>query len=156
MVERPGLFTEKGGGGGGGLELLPQFIQWRFFRANGLCCWGSSPPHSSRSVLHTNLHVCTSAPPPPTHHKKARGNVYWPYTRCAFTCTCLQYVLISFTTEILSARDTGRPNRILFVEELTALISESLPDFWKLGQAYFCRSLFQVRTGQSCDTHVTV
>lgn len=45
--------------------------------------------------------------------------------------------------KIMCARDTGRPNRILFVEELTALISESLPDFWKLGQAYFSGSLFQ-------------
>ena len=55
----------------------------------------------------------------------------------------------------MCARDTGRPNRILFVEELTALISESLPDFWKLGQAYFSGSLFQVRN-QRGDSHVTV
>jgi len=41
-------------------------------------------------------------------------------------------------------RDAGRPNRILFVEDLTALVSDSLPDFWKLGQAYFSSSLFQV------------
>ena len=38
----------------------------------------------------------------------------------------------------------GRPNLILFVEDLTGLVSESLPDFWRLGQAYFSSALFQV------------
>ena len=38
----------------------------------------------------------------------------------------------------------GRPNLILFVEDLTGLVSESLPDFWRLGQAYFSSTLFQV------------
>ena len=39
--------------------------------------------------------------------------------------------------------DAGPPNRILFVEEITGLIAESLPEFWKLGQAYISGSLFQ-------------
>lgn len=29
------------------------------------------------------------------------------------------------------------PQRVLFVEELSDLLTESLPDLWKLGQAYF-------------------
>ena len=37
----------------------------------------------------------------------------------------------------------GPPNRILFVEEITGLIAESLPEFWRLGQAYVSGSLFQ-------------
>ena len=40
-------------------------------------------------------------------------------------------------------RDAGPPNRILFVEEMTGLIAESLPEFWKLGQAYISGTLFQ-------------
>ena len=40
----------------------------------------------------------------------------------------------------------GRPKSILFVEELTGLISENLPDLWKLGQTYLNKTLFQVAT----------
>ena len=40
--------------------------------------------------------------------------------------------------------DQGRPKSILFVEELTGLISENLPDLWKLGQTYLNKTLFQV------------
>lgn len=29
------------------------------------------------------------------------------------------------------------PQRVLFVEELSELLTEGLPDLWKLGQAYF-------------------
>lgn len=29
------------------------------------------------------------------------------------------------------------PQRVLFVEELSELLIEGLPDLWKLGQAYF-------------------
>ena len=29
------------------------------------------------------------------------------------------------------------PQLVLFVEELSDLLTESLPDLWKLGQAYF-------------------
>ena len=42
-----------------------------------------------------------------------------------------------------SRGDAGPPNRILFVEEITGLMAESLPEFWKLGQAYISGSLFQ-------------
>ena len=42
-----------------------------------------------------------------------------------------------------SRGDAGPPNRILFVEEITGIIAESLPEFWKLGQAYVSGSLFQ-------------
>ena len=38
--------------------------------------------------------------------------------------------------------EVGPPQRILFVEEITELIAESLPEFWKLGQAYVTGSLF--------------
>lgn len=37
----------------------------------------------------------------------------------------------------------GRPSKILFVEDLTETICETLPDFWRLGKAYFSGSLFQ-------------
>ena len=33
------------------------------------------------------------------------------------------------------------PQRVSFVEELSELLTESLPDLWKLGQAYFNRAL---------------
>ena len=39
--------------------------------------------------------------------------------------------------------DAGRPNRIMFVEEMTEIFSATLPDLWKLGQAYLNGSLFQ-------------
>lgn len=29
------------------------------------------------------------------------------------------------------------PQRVVFVEELSELLTEGLPDLWKLGQAYF-------------------
>ena len=38
--------------------------------------------------------------------------------------------------------EVGPPKQILFVEEITELIAESLPEFWKLGQAYVSGSLF--------------
>ncbi len=38
---------------------------------------------------------------------------------------------------------SGPPNRILFVEEMTELFSTTLPDLWRLGQAYLNRNLFQ-------------
>lgn len=44
---------------------------------------------------------------------------------------------------MVGSRDAGPPSRILFVEEMTGLIAESLPEFWKLGQAYISGSLFQ-------------
>lgn len=64
----------------------------------------------------------------------------------------IQYsVLVGiFTLDIMSiwlgwkGGDQGRPNSILFVEELTDLISENLPDLWKLGQTYLNKTLFQV------------
>ena len=37
----------------------------------------------------------------------------------------------------------GRPFKILFVKEMTETICETLPDFWRLGKAYFSGSLFQ-------------
>ena len=43
----------------------------------------------------------------------------------------------------MGGRDLGPPNRILFVEDMTGLVAESLPEFWKLGQAYISGSLFQ-------------
>ena len=47
----------------------------------------------------------------------------------------------------LKADIGGRPMRILFVEELTEMIQENLPDIWKLGQAYLSKTLFQVVCG---------
>lgn len=44
---------------------------------------------------------------------------------------------------MVGSRDAGPPSRILFVEEMTGLIAESLPEFWKLGQAYISGALFQ-------------
>lgn len=49
----------------------------------------------------------------------------------------------------------GRPNLILFVEDLTGLVSESLPDFWRLGQAYFSSALFQVCVCVRLHEHVS-
>ena len=40
--------------------------------------------------------------------------------------------------------DSSRPpDRILFVEEMTEIFCVTLPDLWKLGQAYLKGSLFQ-------------
>ncbi len=38
---------------------------------------------------------------------------------------------------------SGPPNRIVFVEDVTEIFCMTLPDLWKLGQAYLKRSLFQ-------------
>ena len=46
---------------------------------------------------------------------------------------------------VASRVDTsGRPSRILFVEDLTEVVLTNLPNFWKLAQAYFTGALFQV------------
>ncbi|XP_062584867.1 exocyst complex component 2-like isoform X2 [Saccostrea cucullata] len=45
---------------------------------------------------------------------------------------------------------SGTPQKILFVEELTNLMLDNIPDFWKLGQAYFSGSLF-VNTKETSD-----
>ncbi len=37
----------------------------------------------------------------------------------------------------------GRPIKILFVEEMTKIVSDTFPDLWQLGRAYFSGSLFQ-------------
>ncbi|XP_065187370.1 exocyst complex component 2-like [Sycon ciliatum] len=39
--------------------------------------------------------------------------------------------------------DAKTPQLVLFVEELSALVTESLPDLWRLAQAYFSGSLVQ-------------
>lgn len=38
---------------------------------------------------------------------------------------------------------SGPPNRICFVEEVTEILCVTLPDLWKLGQAYLNGKLFQ-------------
>ncbi|KAK8769331.1 hypothetical protein V5799_014204 [Amblyomma americanum] len=38
--------------------------------------------------------------------------------------------------------DESQPKQVLFVEEVTELFQKHLPDFWKLGQAYFAGDLF--------------
>ena len=38
---------------------------------------------------------------------------------------------------------SGPPDRILFVEDLTEIFRVTLPDLWRLGQAYLKGSLFQ-------------
>lgn len=38
--------------------------------------------------------------------------------------------------------DESQPRQVLFVEEVTDLFQKHLPDFWKLGQAYFAGDLF--------------
>jgi exocyst complex component 2 len=43
----------------------------------------------------------------------------------------------------MTRNDIERPKQILFVEELTGLISENLPDLWNLGCAYLSKSLYQ-------------
>ena len=43
-----------------------------------------------------------------------------------------------------SGADQNKPRRILFIEQLIDITNRSLPNFWKLGQAYFNRSLFTV------------
>ena len=44
----------------------------------------------------------------------------------------------------LGGVDVNKPKRILFVERLIEITSETLPGLWKLGQAYFKRTLFTV------------
>lgn len=93
-------------------------------------------------VLHFYMtNACTYRP----------AGIEWDACDCA--CVVLLVVAMHINLHVLYlpaeefypvSKDTGRPNRILFVEELTGLISESLPDFWRLGQAYLSGSLFQV------------
>lgn len=47
--------------------------------------------------------------------------------------------------------DESQPRQVLFVEEVTDLFQKHLPDFWKLGQAYFAGDLF-VLENVSVDT----
>lgn len=49
----------------------------------------------------------------------------------------IQY-LTDFMAWFISVKSgTSVPQRVLFVEELSELLTEGLPDVWKLGQAYF-------------------
>lgn len=50
---------------------------------------------------------------------------------------------------------SGTPQKIVFVEELTNLMLDNIPDFWKLGQAYFSGSLF-INTKETSDKHYKV
>ena len=43
------------------------------------------------------------------------------------------------------------PQRVLFVEELSELLTEGLPDLWKLGQAYFNGDLITDVCAKSCQ-----
>ena len=47
---------------------------------------------------------------------------------------CLTGIMWSFH---LVKCGTSVPQRVLFVEELSELLTEGLPDLWKLGRAYF-------------------
>ena len=38
----------------------------------------------------------------------------------------------------------SKPSRILFVEEVTELVKENLPDLWNLGCLYLSKSLYAV------------
>lgn len=49
----------------------------------------------------------------------------------------------SRTPETESKADS-KPKRILFVEKLIDIVSTTLPHLYKLGQAYFSRTLFTV------------
>ena len=44
--------------------------------------------------------------------------------------------------------DAVKPSRILFVEEVTALVKENLPDLWTLGYLYLSKSLYAVSAGE--------
>ena len=48
-----------------------------------------------------------------------------------------------FDGELRSA-DHGKPKRIQFVEELIEQINKSLPSLWRLGQAYFSKTIITV------------
>lgn len=43
-----------------------------------------------------------------------------------------------------SQSDLSKPSRILFVEEVTELVKENLPDLWNLGCLYLSKSLYAV------------
>lgn len=56
---------------------------------------------------------------------------------------CILHVLPPlYTSCIPTGWKSGTPQKIVFVEELTSLMLDNIPDFWKLGQAYFSGSLF--------------
>lgn len=46
-----------------------------------------------------------------------------------------------------SQLDSSKPSRILFVEEVTELVKENLPDLWNLGYLYLSKSLYAVSGG---------
>lgn len=48
---------------------------------------------------------------------------------------------VAFTWLVSVKGGSCVPQRVSFVEELSELLTESLPDLWKLGQAYFNRAL---------------
>ena len=42
-----------------------------------------------------------------------------------------------------AAASSKSPQRILFVEELTKVLTDNMPDIWRLGQAYFSGKLLK-------------
>ena len=63
---------------------------------------------------------------------------------CPYVCTYIHTFMLLFNFSVSMARsDMERPKQILFIEELTGLITENLPDLWNLGCAYMSKSLYQ-------------
>ena len=63
--------------------------------------------------------------------------VFWGFAPCI-----LHVLPPLYTSCIPTGWKSGTPQKIVFVEELTSLMLDNIPDFWKLGQAYFSGSLF--------------
>lgn len=59
-------------------------------------------------------------------------------SRVSFLCINRAVLLCAFNFLFVSVKGVSAvPQRVLFVEELSELLIEGLPDLWKLGQAYF-------------------
>lgn len=57
--------------------------------------------------------------------------------------------------DMKSGADQNKPKRILFIEQLIDITNRSLPNFWKLGQAYFNRSLFTTMLSENQDNIIS-
>lgn len=59
-------------------------------------------------------------------------------SRVSFLCINRPVLVCAFNFLFVSVKGVSAvPQRVLFVEELSELLIEGLPDLWKLGQAYF-------------------
>ncbi|XP_064641021.1 exocyst complex component 2-like isoform X2 [Lineus longissimus] len=100
-----------------------------------------------RSEYHNSPSVSVS-PPPGSYHTLPKSVM----RRIGITRTSESDSDTNGATNQTNAQSVKHPQKVQFVEELTAILTDSLPDLWRLGQAYFAGQLFIKESGEKAMT----